>query len=58
MKEKYINKKFLISRVNKLIAEETKDITANSAPEEMYEVIRCIRTDVVEYIKMLPTEEF
>lgn len=39
-------------RVNRLIAEETKNINQDSSPDEMYHTIRTLRTEIGEPLKI------
>lgn len=53
--DELLNKYETAKRVNHLIAEETKDINQDSSPDEMYQTIRTLRTEIGEAIKDFPT---
>lgn len=53
--DELLNKYETAKRVNHLIAEETKNINQDSSPNEMYQTIRTLRTEIGEAIKDFPT---
>lgn len=53
--DELLNKYETAKRVNHSIAEETKDINQDSSPDEMYQTIRTLRTEIGEAIKDFPT---
>lgn len=53
-----IDKWSTVKRVNRIIAEETKNINENSSFDEVLHAVKVLRTEVGEVIKELPTVEF
>lgn len=53
-----INKWNTVKRVNRVIAEETKNIDENSSFDEALRVIKVLRTEIGDVIKDLPTIDF
>lgn len=57
-KVELIDKYDTVKRVNRIIAEETKNIDENSSFEEVLHAIKVLRTEIGDVIKDLPTIEF
>lgn len=57
-KVELIDKYDTVKRVNRIIAEETKNIDENSSFEEVLHAIKILRTEIGDVIKDLPTIEF
>lgn len=53
-----INKWNTVKHVNRIIAEETKNIDENSSFDEALHVIKVLRTEIGDVIKDLPTIDF
>lgn len=57
-KVELIDKYDTVKRVNRIIAEETKNIDENSSYDEVLHAVKVLRTEVGDVIKGLPTVEF
>lgn len=53
-----INKWDTVKRVNRIIAEETKNIDENSSFNEVLHAVKVLRTEIGNVIKDLPTIDF
>lgn len=53
-----INKWDTVKRVNRIIAEETKNIDENSSFDEVLHAVKILRTEIGDVIKALPTIDF
>ena len=56
-KVELVDKYDTVKRVNRIIAEETKNIDENSSFDEALHIIKVLRTEVGDVIKDLPTVE-
>lgn len=53
-----IDKWSTVKRVNRIIAEETKNINENSSFDEVLHAVKVLRTEIGDVIKDLPTIDF
>lgn len=57
-KVELVDKYNTVKRVNRIIAEETKNIDESSSFDEVLHVIKVLRTEIGDVIKDLPTIDF
>lgn len=57
-KVELVDKYDTVKRVNRIIAEETKNIDESSSFDEVLHVVKVLRTEIGDVIKDLPTVEF
>lgn len=57
-KVELVDKYDTVKRVNRIIAEETKNIDESSSFDEVLHVVKVLRTEISDVIKDLPTVEF